>query len=166
MANFEWLDDNINDVFEKIYNNQNLCKLLYYDDDNPYIQPDILNTKVLHTDKNKQKLFPYFFTPDVSDDFKTTLHICFKDFKLSNNIMFKPAKVDFCIVCHEFLWELNLNDNKIHLRPFAILQEIDKTFNRQRTLGLGINNFSGLHPIYYNDKFSGFICSYEWVDFT
>jgi hypothetical protein len=121
LANFEWLDDNINDIFDKIYDNQNLCKLLYYDVSNPYTQPDIVDTTVLRTDKNKQKLFPYLFAPDIVDKQKTTLHVCFKDFRLSDNIMFKPAKVDFHVVCHELLWDLKLGDNKIHLRPFAIL---------------------------------------------
>ena len=166
MANFEWLDKNINDVFDKIYANQNLCKLLFYDSDNPLAEATIANTKVLYTNKKKRKLFPYFFTPDLKDVQTTTLHVCFKDFKLSDNIFFKPAKVDFYIVCHEYLWELNTGDGDIHLRPFAILHELDLTFNRQRTIGLGKNNFSSLAPIYYNNKFSGFCYSLEWVDFT
>ena len=132
MANFEWLDQNINDIFDKIYANQNLCKLLFYNVDDPLSESNITTTKVLYTDKENQKLFPYFFTPDLTSEQKTTLHICFKDFRLSDNIMFKPARVDFYIVCHEYLWELDTGDNEIHLRPFAILNELDKTFNRKR----------------------------------
>lgn len=166
MAHFEWLDKNMNDVFEKIYDNQNLCKYLYYDSDNPLTEADIIDTKILYTDKLNQKLFPYFFTPDVTEEFKSTLHICFRDFTLSSNTLFKPSKIDFIVVCHKYLWQLDVGDDEVHLRPFAILNELDKTFNRQRTLGLGKNNFQGLKPMQFNTNFFGYVYTLEWVDFT
>jgi len=167
MAHFEDLDLNIQTIFDKIYNNQNLCKLLFYDDDNPSVMPDIVSPSILYTNIEKQKLFPYGFTPDLTDEYKSTLSVVFSDFRTGrDNILFKPGKVSFIICVHTYLWQLNLGDSKIHLRPNAILHELDKTFNWQRTLGLGKNIMDYAKPIQFNKNFHGYVYCINWVDFT
>ena len=167
MSKFEFLNQNMNDIFTKIYANQNLCKLLYHDVDNPLAEANITDTTVLYTDKENQKIFPYPFTPDIADVQKTVLNVVFNKFELGdNNIYFKPSNIDFIVLSHIYLWNITDGSNDIKLRPFMILNELDETFGFQRTVGLGRNIFDYADIIWANTSFVGYRICYKAWDFN
>ena len=151
-------------IFNTIYQNQNLCKLLYYNELNPYSMPDLTDTSVIYTDELNRKLYPYPFAPDVTEEQKTFISVLFDDIQYENNTYFKPGKIDFIVCSHIYNWDLNVGDTDIHLRPFEIINEIDKSFNRQSNSGtVGKDLFKYIKPIKINDKFSGMVyCLKFW----
>ncbi len=67
------IDKYLNDIKTKILDNSNLCKLLYFDHENPLSESDISDTNILYTDTSNQRLFFTPFTIDSSDIIKSTL---------------------------------------------------------------------------------------------
>jgi hypothetical protein len=161
----EGINKYLNAIFAKIYSNQNLCKLLYYDSVNPLGQATISNPAILYTDKENKKLFATPFSLDNTDKRKTTLTVALDRINLdSNTKFFRDITVDFIICCHNKLWELNDGSGEIKLRPAEIWNELDRTFNRQTAGGVGKNNFDYGKIIYFNDSFSGYRVCFSGID--
>jgi hypothetical protein len=161
MANSLDLNKNINDILTKIYANQNLCKLLYYDHDNPLSQTDIADTTVLYTDTLNQRIIPKPFTPDITDERKSTLNIVLNNFKGENKQFYTTVSVDFVIMSHINLWDISDGSGLVSIRPWLIMEEINKTFNRERTVGMGKNLFEHGRIVRPNEYFAGYIYSFE-----
>ena len=161
------IDKYLNDILNKIYANQDLCKLLYYDKKNPLAEADIIDTTILRTDKNNQKIFVSPFTIDNSDVVKSTLTIQVNNFSLGKtNIYFKNMDIDFIVVCNVNIWELDDGSGEVKIRVNAIWEELNKIFNRQKTVGLGINNFNYGKITQFNQYFWGYVYSLRAIDFT
>ena len=162
----EGLDRYLNDILSKIYSNQNLCKYLYYDVRNPLAQSDIADTSRLKKDKTNQKIFVTPFTVDITDRTKTTLHILIDDFKADEkNNYYEDMNIDFIIACNVRLWELEDGSGEIKLRVNGIWEELNKTFKRKSTIGLGKNHFKYGRIQKFNDYFWGYTYCLSAKDF-
>jgi len=67
------IDKYLNDILDKIYANQNLCKYLFYDDPNPLSHTDIVDTTILKRDKQNQRIFVTPFIIEKTDKAKYIL---------------------------------------------------------------------------------------------
>lgn len=160
------IDKYINDILSKIYANQNLCKYLYYDTRNPLAQPDIVDTKILKTNKENQRIFITPFTIDVTDITKTTLTIMIDNFHIDEqNNYYDDISVDFIIACNVRIWELDDGSGEVKLRVNGIWDELNHTFKRKSTVGIGKNNFKKGKIQRFNDCFWGYLYSLEAKDF-
>lgn len=155
MANL--IDTYLTDIRTKILANQNLCKYIYYNSRNPLAQPDIADTKaVLCDDKRNRKIFFTPFSVDTTDETKTTLTVTVDRFKPDSSTYFEDMVIYFTIACNVRLWELNDGTEGIVLRPNGIWDELNKTFKRERTVGLGKNHFQSGYIQKFNDYFWGY----------
>lgn len=165
---FEWLNRDMNDIFTKLYSSQNLCKLLYYDVDDPLSQPDLVDTTILYTDKTNQRLIPRPFMLDDTKSERSFMTIEFDRFRMGHeNVLTKDSVIIFNILSHLYLWDIIDSSGEIKERPFMIMHEIDLLFNRERTVGLGKNNWLSSNRLFINGtNFCGFTSVYSVYDFT
>lgn len=153
------IDKYINDILTKIYANQNLCKLLYYDVDDPLSQSDIVDTTVLRTDKENQRIFVTPFSIDTEDEVKSKLHVMINNFSLdSKTKYYLDFDIDFIISINTQIWELTGENGEVKTRLSLIVHELLQTFNHKHTEGtMGDNHFENGKIQKFNDGFWGMI---------
>ena len=167
MAFFEELSVMLhNAIGQKILNNQNICKTLYYypecttDGDynfnyDPLSQPDISDTRILLMDK----IFPLPKMPDAETEQKGILTVTLNGGSmLTSNTGYRNINIVFDIVFHLKAWIVKNN-----YRPFIIAEEIDKMFNYQ-LIDLPITNkpeYIGFACKDYNNYFYGLQIIYQ-----
>jgi hypothetical protein len=154
------IDKYLNSIYEKIVANDDLCRLLYYDYDNPFIEPILADNKILYTDRQNQRLFFTPYMDDQNSNARTTLNIVITDFKLDNSARhFKDFDIEIVCMINHNVYMLNDGTGEIRLRSNAIFNEILKTFNNNRT-AVGKDIFSyGTLVRSRNNNASGFkIC--------
>lgn len=167
MATTVNLNDYMNTVLNKILGNQNLCKYLYYDSDEPLSESDIADTSIL-SDKNNtdRRIYTIPFNPDTHSSQRTTIHILIGESDSTNSTFYKNISIKFIILSYNELWELYDAGGAVILRPNAIIDELHTLFNREKSIGLGNTNFSSIKPIYMNEYVSGYELTYKNIDFT
>lgn len=142
-----------------LLSSQDLCKYLYYDITEPLTQPDFDDTSILLLDR----IYPIPIVPTTIDSAKSLITIVQDDFSLAKtNTAFKTSKIIFNVLCHIDLWMMT-GTGKI--RPYSILNEIDKLFNEQRVLGIGKLKFSNGRWITVSEKWQGYQISYKVYEF-
>jgi hypothetical protein len=153
MSKFKFLNENINSIISLMLENQKLCKLIEYNTNNPFSEPDIDPSTLL-----LKKVFPLPKFPEVTTEMGTYLNIYFDNFTLSRNVGLKEGLIVFDIISHLDLWVLK--DTGM-IRPLSILHEIDETFNNKRVVGVKKLLFYQGKYMYVNEKYAGYKISYE-----
>jgi len=144
-------------IRDKIYTNSNLCKLLYYDDENPLSQATIVDTSILYKDKLNQRLFFTPFTPEAQNIYKSTIHVILNDFELDKRSnFFKRFNIDFIITVNNSIWELDDGSTDIILRTNMIIDELIATFDAERNIGMGKNLFDSSRIFRPNEYYTGY----------
>lgn len=128
---FSVMGNNTFKIANKIMQNQRICRLLKYHVRNPFSKslPDVDGDELI----NKQILI----TPKIYDDDTekmSYLTAVFDKFVVNSlNPEFKNATIRFDIACPYDEWLLDQQS----LRPYLIMEEIDKMFNEGRLAGIG-----------------------------
>jgi len=132
----EYLSENIILILQQIMNQQDLCKLIYYNDKNPLSQLDLdlPASGLLLT-----KIFPYPADDEVVIEEGTQLRVwvpggVFKGADISINDIY----LDIVITKNLFL----INDGKPQLRPYMIMKELIKAFDGISIDTVGRLNFN------------------------
>jgi hypothetical protein len=159
LSRFSELGTNIVGVIERLLEDKELLKLLYYECEDPLSQPDVPNPNSLIFNN----IYPLPKIPEVEESQKSIVSIIFSDAKLSKNLKFKDYKVYFDIMVHIDLWRI-----KGSIRPYEIAQRIDDVFNELRgtELSTGNINFCGFRSVRYNNVYYGFTLSYDVTNFN
>lgn len=160
MGRFQELNKNVMYLSELFLSNQNLCKLLYYNESSPLSQPDIEDTSLLLFNK----LLPQPKSVDAINEKNTILTYVFSNAKLNrNNLKFKDSKLIIQIICHLSLWKID-EGNRVYL----IAEEIDKILNELRNTKLSIGNVLFDSWVYreYSDQYCGYYLTYDLCDFN
>lgn len=159
MSRFKELNDGLMEVISRLTESQELCKLLYYQSDNPLSEPDIENPFDSLFMKN---ILPIPKVPNVNKETESYLTIIFDDMQIGRvNEGFKNAVLSFNILCHIDKWKLNGN-----LRPYLIMSKIDELFNNQRVVGFRKMHFESSRFFAVNDKYFGYRVDYNITDFN
>lgn len=158
MAYFNDLGQKMNKVIELLLNSQNLCKLLYYNDKTPLSNPDISDTSTLML----SNIFPVPKYTGAQEDKSSRVSVYFRDFKIyEDNIGFVEPKLCFDVMSHLDCWMIDSN-----IRPFLVMNEIDKIFNntyiKQISTRYIIRTFVDL--VSYSDYWSGYYLVYSFTD--
>jgi len=153
----------INAVATKIYNNQTLCKYLYYDQYDPLAQPDIADTTILYTDEDNQRLLFNPFIVAQEDNRLTRLGVNIDDVDVDRTEYFKNISIDCILVCHNDLWRVSVSDDDIGVRPLLIMDELDSIFVDSSTKGIGSDKLSYSKLIYLNDYYTGYRICYKSI---
>lgn len=156
--NLERLSSNLIDIINEISKNQELVNLIGHNGNFPITSPftPVKFADIAPYGKN-QKIFPYPFNTKIKEDevsVKTQLHIYYPNFTFENNNNVTQVIVIFDIVVHKNIW-LMLDNGKKVVRPYQIVNQLYKTFNKKTIGGLGkIHFIDGSHVI-INNEFEG-----------
>lgn len=152
---FAVMGQNLFLIVSKLMRNQNLCKLLYYTDVTP-LAPDkamVNGIDLLH--KN------ILIVPKPPDQLLTKENfvlVIFRDFYLnSENTEFKVDSVIVDVICPFDEWVISENS----LRPYLLMQEIDKELNTQKFAGVGTLTFSNAVQLTISPQLGGYSMEYQ-----
>lgn len=145
---------------DKLMSNQRLCRLLKYQVRDPFStdRPDVDGDELIH----KQILI----VPKVYDDSTEQMSYVtalFSNFTVNTfNPEFKNATVRFDIACPYTEWVLDDQS----LRPYLIMEEIDKMFNEGRLAGLGKLQFVRAEELTLTPYIGGYCMWYTINEFN
>lgn len=154
--NFGKLSEYMQDILLQIIGNENIAKLLYYNNSTPLQSPVVENpTQLLKT-----KIYTQTYVPPT-DTQACFLSVWFDDFKQGDkNIRFKCNTINFSVVCHRDLWSTEDGE-----RVFLIMHEIDKMFNLEKNIGMGKNYFIRMDYSPVTQQYNSYIAKYEMWEF-
>lgn len=154
-------------IANKLMQNQRLCRLLKYPTKDPFKeidpvtgnpQPDVDGLDLIH----KQILI----VPKVYDDSTEKMSYLvsvFDDFTVTLlNHDFKYSTIRFDIACPYDEWVLNERS----LRPYLIMEEIDKMFNQTKLKGIGNLQFHRADNLTLSPWIGGYSMKYRIHEFN
>lgn len=146
---FRELNEDILKILQLLYSNSDLCKLLYYKDNDP------LNSSKANvpTSAMKDYVYPYLFVPNVTTIATSIICIDINAKPYSNT--FKMETITFHIFVHKDLMTI-----KGGLRPFFIMQKLDEIFNKSSDIGMRLE-FGGMVSSIVNESFCGWRISFK-----
>lgn len=160
MSKFNELNTNLMSVLFKLLESQDLCKLLYYDTDNPYAETDITDTSTLLF----SKIFPIPKIPTIKTKESSMITVIFDDIRIgTGGTAFKNSMLCINTFCHIDKWQLKGTGK---LRIYSIMQEIDNKLNNERVIGIGKMQFNRSRFIGANEQYFGYQTYYSVLDFN
>ena len=164
---FSAMGENTFIIANKLMQNQRLCRLLKYPTKDPFKeidpytnnpQPDVNGEDLI----NKQILI----VPKVFDDSTKKMSYVisvFNSFTVNSlNAEFKISTVRFDIACPYDEWLLNERS----LRPYLIMEEIDKMFNKTKLTGIGNLQFHRADNLTLSPWIGGYSMQYKVNEFN
>ena len=164
---FSVMGENTFIIANKIMQNQRICRLLKYHSKDPFEtidpitkkeQPDIDGLDLI----NRQILI----VPKVFDDSTEKMSYVisvFDDFTVSLlNPEFKLSTIRFDIACPYDEWLINDRS----LRPYLIMEEIDKMFNHTKLKGIGNLQFFRADNLTLSPWIGGYSMKYRINEFN
>lgn len=164
---FSVMGENTFLIANKLMNNKKICRLLKYQTRDPFLdidpvtgkaQPDVDGAELI----NKQILI----VPKVFDDSTEKMSYIvsvFDDFVVNQlNPEFKLTTLRFDIACPYDEWLLNHTS----LRPYLIMEEIDKMFNEGKLKGIGTLQFYRADNLTLSPWIGGYSMRYKINEFN
>lgn len=146
----ELLSPNLIKIVLELLDNQNLCKLLYYKQNNPLEQTTIIDTNILLFDC----LYPYPSNVDVTTESECQLHIYYPNGNFVNNQVIELNDIFFDIILAKTKDIYLINNNGTSaIRAYEIMKEILVSFYNQSIDTIGTIKFKKFVHIYVNEKF-------------
>ena len=154
-------------IANKLMQNQKICRLLKYPTKDPFKEKDPITGKDQpNVDGleliNKQILI----VPKVFDDSTEKMSYIisvFDDFSVNIlNPEFKYSTIRFDIACPYDEWILNARS----LRPYLIMEEIDKMFNQTKLKGIGNLQFLHANNLTLSPWIGGYSMKYRINEFN
>jgi len=160
LRSFSQISTDLQLIVEKIINNDNLCKLLYYADKNALSKTALTEDQKYSLIGDKVLVVPVI---PKEDELQSYIIVQFDNFSPNetSEVVFRDFILTFDILVNTKIWTL---DNWT-LRPYAIMHEIDSIFNMSKLNSLGPINFIGANNLIINEFFMGFTLAYRIHDF-
>lgn len=158
---FAVMGQNLFKILNKLSHNQDLCRLLKYQDTTPLKRDDkhpdvdgvdLLNSHLLYVPKYPETGIESSFVMAVFNNF--AINPKNPDFKLSH--------LRFEVVCPYTEWIIEEGN----LRPYLIMQEIDNMFNQAKLNGLGNLQFIKAIPLTLSPQMGGYSMVYQINEFN
>lgn len=157
---FATMGQNLFIILAKFIRNQNLCRLLYYTDRTPLSVEKLDVDGFSLIDKN------LLIVPKIPDDLITKesfVIVSYDSFHIDPmNGEFKVGRLLISVVCPFEEWQLDNNS----LRPFLLMEEIDKELNQQKLNGIGTLSFDGANRLALSGQLGGFSMGYSNHEFN
>ena len=154
-------------IAEKIMNNEKICRLLKYPTKHPFEQIDPITKKAQpYVDGidliNKQILIVPKVFDDETEKMSYVISV-FDDFVVNQlNPEFKISTLRFDIACPYDEWILNDKS----LRPYLIMEELDKIFNESKLKGIGNLQFYRADNLTLSPWIGGYSMKYKIHEFN
>ena len=155
-SSFLSIEKDMNIIINKMFENDRLKKLLYYNTKDCLNKPKLTEEQTLSLINKQIKMVPKLY---VDKSVLNYIIISFDNFTQSANPEFRDNIVEFDIICHFDQWQMN----DFKLRPYRIAAEIDMLFNNQKMTGIGELQFLGANQIILTDEFAGLCLMYQAV---
>lgn len=153
------MGENLFKVVNKLIHNQRVCRLLKYQDTNPFDEKyedvngaELLNKQIIIVPKIPEEGIECSFIIVVFDNF--TINSANPDFKI--------ARIRFDVVCPYTEWVIDADN----LRPYLLMQEIDNMFNQAKMSGLGNLQFTHSEPLVLSPQLGGYSMYYQINEFN
>lgn len=153
-SSFLSMEKDMNLIVNKMFKNERLKRLLYYNSRDALRRPNITEDQAFELIQNNIKIVPKLY---VDGSVLSYVIINFDKFTPSENPEFRNNIIEFDIVCHFDQWQLE----DFALRPYKIAAEIDSMFNNTHLTGIGELQFIGATQIVLTDEFAGVCLLYE-----
>lgn len=142
-------------IINKILNNKDILKLLYYNTPNWKSQPNLNSEQIKSLFDNKQiSNIPKII---VDANFMNYLRITYDSFSPNaTNDYYRDSIIELKIICHFDNWDIN----DFELRPYRIAGELDAMLDKQHLTGIGELNFLGADQDIYDNEFGGITLRY------
>lgn len=157
MARLDELSSMKTEILTRLISNQDICKAVYYNEEDFLDQPEVDNPHSLIY----SNIFPYQVIRDLVDETKTYINLSFNNFQQINN-SFKRGFITFSVVTHIDIVRTSYG----FLRYDFIANKIDEMMNQERGFGLGRLQFNEFNEFVVKDKFIGLYLRYVPVDFN
>ena len=141
-------------IIDKMFKNERLKRLLYYNSRDALRKPNITEDQSLELINKNIKIVPKLY---VDGSVLSYIIINFDKFIPSENPEFRDNVIEFDIICHFDQWQLE----DFALRPYKIAAEIDSMFNNTHLTGIGELQFIGATQTVLTDEFAGLCLLYE-----
>ena len=155
-SSFLSIEKDMNIIINKMFENDRLKKLLYYNTKDCLNKPKLTEEQTLSLINKQIKMVPKLY---VDKSVLNYIIISFDNFTQSANPEFRDNIVEFDIMCHFDQWQMN----DFKLRPYRIAAEIDMLFNNQKMTGIGELQFLGANQVILTDEFAGLCLMYQAV---
>ena len=153
-SSFLSMEKDTNLIINKMFKNERLKRLLYYNSKDALRKPNITEDQSLELIGNNIKIVPKLY---VDGSVLNYIIINFDKFTPSKNPEFRDNIIEFDIICHFDQWQLE----DFALRPYKIAAEIDSMFNNTHLTGIGELQFIGATQTILTDEFAGLCLLYE-----
>ena len=158
---FSVMGENAFNMANKLMQNQNICRLLKYQVRDPFDNNKYQNVDGLLL-LNKQIMI----TPKIWDDStEKTSYIVVLFNSFTTNIINPDYKIDTIgidVACPYDEWVLNGRS----LRPYLIMEEIDKMFNGAQMAGIGTLEFVRADRNVFTSQIGGYTMQYRINEFN
>ena len=155
-SSFLSIEKDMNIIINKMFENDRLKKLLYYNTKDCLNKPKLTEEQTLSLINKQIKMVPKLY---VDKSVLNYIIISFDNFTPSANPEFRDNIVEFDIICHFDQWQMN----DFKLRPYRIAAEIDMLFNNQKMTGIGELQFLGANQVILTDEFAGLCLMYQAI---
>lgn len=161
IRNFKAVGDNLFIIAQKILEDDDICKLLYYTDVNPLSHENMTEAQKLELLHKNILLVPK--VPE-NDDIKGSYILVLYDGFNQNlaNPQFKDADLLFIIVCPPENWLINESS----LRPFLLMSRIDELFGNKKISNIGTLQFIKADRFVLNSQLTGYGLTYSTYEFN
>lgn len=161
IRNFKAVGDNLFIIAQKILEDDDICKLLYYTDANPLSHENMTSKQKLELLHKNILLVPK--VPE-NDDIKGSYILVLYDGFNQNlaNPQFKDADLLFIIVCPPENWVINESS----LRPFLLMSRIDELFGNKKISNIGTLQFIKADRFVLNSQLTGYGLTYSTYEFN
>ena len=158
---FEIMGEDIFNIINRITKDQTLLKLIKYTDNDPLKHPDLTQEEIDEMLHKNILITPKI--PDDDTDLNNYLVIILDNYTVDPvNIDFKVVEIRFDVVCPMDRWIINEKT----LRPYLIMNRLDKNFNEQKLSGIGNLKFESASSLVVSPYLAGYSLIYGHYEFN
>ena len=158
---FEVMGEDIFKIVNKIQTNQKLLKLLKFTDSNPLDHEDLSQDEIDEMLHKNLLIIPKL--PDEDQDKNCYIVVILDKYVVDPvNPDFKSVVIRFDVICPLDKWVINSST----LRPYLILNELDKMFNEQKLAGIGNLSFINADRLVVSPYLGGYTINYGHFEFN
>ena len=156
--NFATVEQDFQKIVERIFENQDVLKMLYYNTSDCTTKEDIIDETILkEISDNNVRIIPNLKIPENKG---SIIVITFNNFLPNqSNPKFMDNAIFMDVLCPIDTWMM---DNYM-MRPFRIMNELQTSFDKQKLNGIGVVNFITADLLTLGD-YAGYQMSYSVIN--
>lgn len=156
-SSFLSLEKDASLIIQKILEDNELKKLLYYNSKDCLEQPNLTQAESFSLIGKQVKIVPKI---TIEQEGYPYIIIGFDNFVPNgHNPQFRDNYITIDILCPFDNWDLG----DFQLRPYKIAGRIDARLNNQKLTGIGVLNFISGNNLVINDELAGFSLTYAAI---